>query len=381
MIQKRENDLVLATFGRGFYVLDDYTPLRSVSEEKLKEDAVVFPVKPALRYIQRSRLGGRNGHGAQGKMFFATPNPPFGATFTYFLKDKIETRKEKRKKAEKKGSDHYPTIDELRAEDEELTPSVYLVVKDDTGAVVQRVKGSRDKGLHRVSWNLRYPSSQPARIPHGEKKELEPWSWVPIGPLALPGTFTVTLEKEVDGKVTTLVDATPFDVIPLELASFPAKDREAVMAFRRKVAHLNRAVQGASRVVSETKSRLKYLRQALIDTPAADMSIMGELQALQQKLDSIDTKLNGDHTLAKHQEPVPTSIRSRVVGILSDQWGVTSAPTQTQIDGYGYAADEFTGVLADLTKLVRDDIPAVEAKLEAAGAPWTPGRLPTWVKE
>ncbi len=378
-IQKRESDLVLATFGRGFYVLDDYTPLRVADETFFKQDAAIFPVKPALRYIETSRLGGWSGRGSQGAMFFVTPNPAFGATFTYYLKDKLLTKKEKRKKAEKDGSKDYPSIDELREEDQQLPSSVMLTVRDDTGAVVQRVKGSREKGIHRVAWNLRYPSSRPTQLKR--PKNLPPWAWLPRGPLALPGTYTVTMEKQVDGVVTAMTEPVSFEVVPLELATFPAKDREVVMAFQKKAARLSRAVQGAGRAIGEVDTRLSYLRKALVDTPAADPAILGELYAIRTKLNAIKTTLQGDRTLAKHMRPAPTSISERVGAIVSDQWDVTSAPTQTQLDGYQYAADEFVKVLAELHELIEKDLAAVEAKMEAAGAPWTPGRLPVWERE
>jgi hypothetical protein len=134
-------------------------------------------------------------------------------------------------------------------------------------------------------------------------------------------------------------------------------------------------------VIDESESRLKHLRQAFVDTPSADPAVLVELHALQDRLNDIKTRLEGDRTLAEYEEPVPTSISRRVRAIVSDQWSVTSAPTQSQIDGYEYAADEFTALLAELAKFVHEDLVAVEQQLEAAGAPWTPGRLPTWEKE
>src|SRR5262249_14958168 len=96
-IQERENDLVLGTFGRGFYILDDYTPLRNIDAERLKSDVQLFAVKDALHFVEASRLGGRDGKGTQGSSYYSASNPEFGATFTYYLKDKIKTLKERRK--------------------------------------------------------------------------------------------------------------------------------------------------------------------------------------------------------------------------------------------------------------------------------------------
>ena len=97
-IQRRENDLVLATFGRGFYILDNYTPLRNLTEKSLDEkDYDLFPVKDALMFIKRSAT-----FGGVGTSFYKADNPPFGATFTYYIKEAPKTRKEKRQDEEKK---------------------------------------------------------------------------------------------------------------------------------------------------------------------------------------------------------------------------------------------------------------------------------------
>ena len=380
-IQRRENDLVLGTFGRSIYILDDYTPLRLADDEFLEKEAALFPVKDALRYIQTSRLGGWSGRGSQGASFYAAPNPPFGAVFTYYLKEKIKTRKERREEAEKKAKKagkpvKYPTIEELRAEDEEQKPSVYLVVRDDAGEVVRRIKGLRKKGIHRVAWDLRYPASTPTRLK--PPADLPPWARSPAGPLALPGTYTVMLAKEVDGEIQELTEPESFEVVPLELATFAAEDRAEVMAFQRKVAGLQRAVRGASGVADEVRNRIKHIRKAVLDTPAADHALVSEIDGLQQRLNSILTRLRGDRTRSKHMEPAAPSINRRVRVAL--QWYVTSPPTQTQQDAYRFAGTEFTEVLTELRALV-EGLKQLEDRLEAAGAPWTPGRIPVWKME
>jgi len=88
-IQRRENDLVLATFGRGFYILDNYIPLRELTEKSLNEqDYTLFPVKDALMFVKRSAT-----FGSVGTSFFKADNPPFGATFTYYIKEAPKTKK------------------------------------------------------------------------------------------------------------------------------------------------------------------------------------------------------------------------------------------------------------------------------------------------
>ena len=380
-IQRRENDLVLGTFGRGVYILDDYTPLRAVSQDVLEQGPALFPVKDALRYIEANRLGGASGKGSQGASFYAAPNPPFGAVFTYYRKDKLTTRKERRKEAEQRAEKEgivapYPTIDELRAEDEEQEPSVVLIVRDDSGEIVRRITGPREKGVHRVVWDLRYPSSTPTDLrPPADRP---PWWRPPAGPLALPGTYTVTLIQEVDGVITPLTGPESFQVVPLELATFAAEDRVEVIAFQKKVARLQRAVLGAVRAAGEAQTRIAHLRKAFLDTPAADPALLTEIETLQQRLNQLLVKLRGDPTLGKRQEPAPPSISGRVQQVVSSQWSTTSAPTQTQREAYRHAGVEFAEALAELRVLLEQDLAALEKKLEAAGAPWTPGRIPDW---
>jgi len=373
-INEREDDLVLATFGRGIYILDDYSPLRLAGEEYFQAGPSIFPVKPALRYIQRSRLGGSSGRGSQGASFYTAPNPPFGAVFTYYLKEKVTTRKERRKEAEKKARKEettppYPTIEELRAEDEEREPSVLLLLRDDEGRTVRRITGSRSKGIHRVAWDLRYPSSAPTVVGGSGDRS---------GPLALPGTYTVTLARQVDGVIEELTEAEPFEIVPLELATFAAADRAEVLAFRKKVARLNRAVQGALRAADEAETRIAHIRQAILDTPAADLALIAQLDAVEKRLKDILLKLRGDRTRSKRREPAPASIRSRVGRVVNSQWNVTSAPTQTQRDAYRQAGEEFAGLLTELRTLMEEDLTKLEENLEDIGAPWTPGRIPQW---
>jgi photosystem II stability/assembly factor-like uncharacterized protein len=156
VIQARENDLVIATFGRGFYILDDITPLRQVKPETLLQDEALFPVKDALLYIERHPLGGTR-KAFQGDALYTADNAPFGATFTYYLKEKLKTKKERRQEAEKEAAKKnqtlpYPTADELRAEAEASKPELYLMVYDESGAPIHRVEAAVGEGFHRVAW-------------------------------------------------------------------------------------------------------------------------------------------------------------------------------------------------------------------------------------
>ncbi len=382
-IQRRENDLVLGTFGRGFYVLDDYTPLRGLTPETLQKEAVLFPVKPALMYIETTPLGLR-GKSFQGESFYTAPNPPFGAVFTYYLKDELRTRQKRRWEAEAEtekegGNVAYPSWDELRAEDREKDPVILITVSDEQGNVVRRLTGPTTAGFHRVAWDLRFPTSLP---PSDQTLSDENLFEDPnVGPLAAPGTYRVSIAQRADGKLTPLGTPQTFQAVPLNLASLPAQDQAAARAFHQKTARLLRALAGADAVVDETGERLDSIQRALLATLRADDKLSDEVDALERRLQDIDVALSGDLTLALRNETLPPSIADRIGRVVASQWATTAGPTQTDLDAYRLAAEAFAPVLADLRKLVEVDLRALEEKLESAGAPWTPGRLPTWQPE
>ncbi|HVP39470.1 MAG TPA: hypothetical protein VMS93_09840 [Candidatus Saccharimonadales bacterium] len=382
VIQARENDLVVGTFGRGIYILDDYTPLRKLRPAQLETAALLFPVKPALMYFQAEPLGGRS-RSFQGDAFYVAPNPPFGAIFTYYLRDEIRSRRDVRREQEraiaKRGGDvFYPPWDSLKAEDREEEPAVVLTVADAEGHVVRRLTGPVGKGFHRVAWDLRYPAPDPLTGRHGE---LAPWDQPPAGPVVAPGTYVVSLAERVGGQLTPLAGPVRFDAAPLGNASLPARDRAAVLAFQAKTARLQVAVLGAIGAAGEAGGHLELLIQALDQTPAARPELAARARALREQLRDLQVELTGDPVREEHNEPAAPSLRSRVGRIVEDHWRSSSETPQTDRRSYEIAAGQFTGLLARLRTLVGTDLPALATEAGAAGAPWTPGRLPDWKEE
>jgi photosystem II stability/assembly factor-like uncharacterized protein len=376
-IHRGETDLVLGTFGRGFYILDDYSPLRQVSEEALEQDAILFPTGDALRFVEKSsRVVDR------GATFFTAPNPPFGAVFTYYLEESLETRAKRRIEAEKKAIEageapRIPTFEELRAEEEEIEPKVVLTVRTSDGEVVRRIDGKTAKGTHRANWDLRWPSARPVSL---EKAERDPWDREPSGPLAAPGTYSVTLSKVVDGVATDIAGPQTFNVVELGLNTFAADDPNEALAFQLKTARLERALRGALKWADEAEKRLSFTRKALYDTPAADTALLAESQRLETELADILVELRGDETKEKRNVFIPPSISERVNRIVGSQWDSTAAPTATNVQDYEWAAEAFSTEL-DRLKSLASEIDRFEQRLESAGAPWTPGRLPEWKAE
>ena len=382
-IQKRENDLVVATFGRGFYVLDDYSPLRHIDEESLETEAQLFPVKKALAYIESYPLGLR-GNAHQGDGFYAANNPPFGAVFTYYLKEGLETRTEKRRAEEKKARDEgkairYPSWDDLRAEDREEAPAMLLTVEDSEGHVVRRLEAPTSPGLHRVAWDLRYPAPDPVNLQAFIWNN--PFAEAPRGPMAVPGTYRVTLARRLNGELENVGEPQTFEVVALGAGTLITEDYDALLAFQQKTARLQRAVLGSLAVASEARQRLDLLRRAIRDTPNATPDHHRQVRDIQLRLADLMVELEGDFTVARRSEPIPPSIASRVNQIVGSSWASTSAPTKTQQRNYQVAAEAFGSILEGLRQVIEGDLATLEDELETAGAPWTPGRLPRWEAE
>jgi len=372
-IQKQENDLVLATFGRSFYILDDYTPLRELKPETLKKESILFPVKDALMFIQK------RGKSAQGQSYYAAKNPPVGTTFTYYLKESILTKKQKRQKAEKEAEKkdipiRYPSFEELRAEDEEEMPFLLFTVSDEAGNVVRRLKAAGKAGIHRITWDFRYPDTSPTNL------ENKPFENKGSGLLALPGNYQITMGKCINGEYTELTKPHNFKAVVLNNTTLPAKDRPALVKFQKKTAELSRAVQGAVKVANDLSKRIKYIKEALHHTPAASYDLMKQARVLEDQTKDILRALTGDKSIRKRSENQPPSISSRVSRLIRAHWRSTSAPTQTMIEQYQIACEEFEPQLSKLKQLIEVDLKKLEKFMEEAGAPWTPGRIPEWKK-
>jgi photosystem II stability/assembly factor-like uncharacterized protein len=382
---KRAADLVLATFGRGFYILDDLSPLRVAKPADPDHDALAFPVGKTLAYVPSTPLGLKE-KSFQGESYYTAPNPAFGAVFTYYLKDDIRSRRKARlqaeKEAQKAGKDiTYPPPDALRAEAREEDPTVLVTVKDADGSVVRRLTAPVDAGVHRLAWDLRFPPSAPTSLKPAPVPSEEPFTPVPLGPLVVPGTYTVSFEKRVDGALSPLAAPQTFAVEALGLQTLKADDAVALLAFERKTARLQRAVLGAIDMADEAREALKRAKKAIDETPGADAALATEARRIDRALDDLLVGLRGDRALAERNQPVPLSTAARVEAIVSTQWSATVAPTGTSLKAYDVAADAFATQLATLRTLVDKDLRALEAAMEKAGAPWTPGRVPTWTKE
>lgn len=381
VVQEREGDLVLGTFGRGFYVLDDLSPLREASEALLEQDLTVFSVRDAWAYHPALPMG-LPGKSFQGDDFYIAENPPFGAVFTYFLKDGLKTPQERRQAAEEEARENgdaiaYPSLEALRAEREADAPAVLLTVRDAGGHVVRRLEGPVGKGFHRIAWDLRYPAPNPVELQ--PQVSTNPFIPPTQGPPVVPGTYTVTVQTVADDQVADH-GSVSFEVKSLALATLESGDREAMAQLHAQVADLQRAVLGAGAALGQAADRVAHLKKAIRITPAADPAWAADIRALEETVRALEEALYGDGVQRSIQEPTLPGIAQRIGAVVDGSWAVSSHPTDTERRAFETASELFVPVLAGLRELVEERIPQLEERLEAAGAPWTPGRVPSYTK-
>ena len=379
-IQAREQDLVIGTFGRGVYILDDYQALRSNTAAITESPATLFPTRDAWLYVEGDRWGPNGGSRSfQGDNFYVASNPPYGAAFTYYLPEGFDSLKAKRRaderKREEKGQDTpYPDWEALRQEDTEREPSLVLEIRDPQGEVVRRVEAPHGKGLHRIAWDMRLPAPDPARL---EEPPPQLFAIPPAGPMALPGEYQAQLIARIDGQPSAVGSAQAFRLKSLENSPEITQDRPALLAFQRKTGTLLSAVTGAVRFAEQLKGRIDHLWKGLDATSSAAASDYATLGQLKQQLDSVNQALLGDRTLSGRNEPAPMSISERTLGLRGDSWRSQAPVTGLHQASYEIAAEEFGAVMAGLRSLQKD-LSAFETRLGTQGTPWTPGRLPEW---
>ena len=367
-VQRRENDLAIGTFGRGMFIVDDYSPMRHLNPELLKEKAKVLPVKPGLMYVEVSPLG-VGGKAFQGADFYTAPNPEFGVTFTYFLKDSLTTQKSTRTQRERQLASAqkdvpYPTWEELRTEGQEESPQVFLTIRDADGQLVNRLPGSTSAGLHRTTWNYRYQGSGSGRG---------------MAPAALPGTYQVWVETLIAGKLESLTEGEAFQITPIGWNTLPDVDKAEVLAFQRQTLKMMNAVQAASAVLDEASQRVETIKSVAQLLPEMDLKLRQDARDLELKLQAISDLLNGDSLKPSYQEPELPGLSGRLQSIVRGHWNASHGPTGTHRQQFEVASEQLTQILKQLRPIVEKQIPALNKRLEKADAPWTPGRsLPKW---
>ena len=373
-IQKRENDLVAASFGRSFYVLDDYTPLRNVTAQNLASDTMLFPVRDALWYLPRMPLGEfkTGSKASQGDAYYVAENPPFGAVITYYLPKAIQTAKEKRREREKDiekqgGNTPYPGWDALRTEATEEEPAVVLTIRNSNGEVIRKLEGPAKAGFHRVAWDLRYPESSPW------KENPQDDYIVFSGPLAAPGDYTVSLATRLNGVLKETGLQTTIHVKMMRQNSLATASAAEVVAFGQRLDSLMREGDGADAAMEALLAELAAVKQTLMRS-AVEATLRAQVRALELEVMDLDLKLSGDENRDMAGDSGPVSVSRRIevaqMGTAFSSYG----PTPTHERSLEIAEQAFASIKTALKRIYETELPALRKAMDDAGVPWTPGR-------
>jgi photosystem II stability/assembly factor-like uncharacterized protein len=374
-IQTRENDLVGATFGRSFYVLDDYSPLRDVTEDMLKNDTVLFPVRKAHWYVPRRPLGCFNPgcKGSQGDDFFVAPNPPFGAVFTYYLPEPIQSSKDARREPEKEREAknenvQFPSWERLTDESREDDPAIVFTVRDAAGNVIRHIAAPAEAGFNRVAWDLRYPPVD-AWVPEDERGG----RWLPsAGVLVVPGQFTVSMSKREDGVLMDLGQSQTFDVVSIRNPTLPGSTQQQRVVFDSQVNELHRAAEGTVKTIDAIVAELAAAKESLLSS-TADPSLYEIANSIQQRVQAERDRIAGNPLRDPYNDEGEMSVTARVMHARyapSQAYG----PTPAQRESYRIARDLYDETSRSLSNLVDVEYAGLKVALDAAGVPWSPGR-------
>jgi photosystem II stability/assembly factor-like uncharacterized protein len=371
-IQRRENDLVLATFGRGFYILDDYSPLRDLKPELLETNHM-FPIKKGLMFQTVTPMGVSD-RGFQGANFYTAPNPDYGVTFTFYLKEELKSKKSEREKKDRERSSGgrdapYPSWEDLKAEDREVGPSRWLTIRDAAGNVVRKIPTSTDKGMVRTTWDFRHAGGGGG----GRRRSAG------AGPIAVPGKYTIEISQMVEGNVTEVLPKVEFEIEPLTFGDTTEINRQAILDFSKQVLKLANAVSAATQQASEASEHLSAIEALTKSAAEVDPALWKEIRTLQVRLLNVQEKFSGDPTRTRRNEDAMPGLQSRLANSMMGAMGSTNGPTGTHRRQYEIAGEEFDAAMVELNQLLGTDIPALLKKLDDVGAPWTPGRaIPKW---
>ena len=373
-LHSRDSDLVGATFGRGFYVLDDYSALRKLSNAVEDTASTVFSVRDAWWYVPNTPMQAKE-MPTLGSTSFVSPNPAFGATISYYLKDLPSTKKENRKKSEKSLREKeqdipFPGWEELAEESLEQKPRVLLLIKDDKGEPVRWINGKSSKGFHRVNWDLRLAAPNSINLSTPSFKP--PWAGDPQGPLVAPGDYMVELFVENNGMLRKEAESGFFKVKPIPAINLN-QDFNLIAAFKKETSELMRDISSAGEKLSEASERLRYLKAALIKTPKASEATFDQWHQLNVSVNDLRKRLWGDPILGKWDESNLPGIGGRVWEVAYGHWGSTQMPTQTFIRNIKIASEDYKTFENDLGEYF-GQLESFESEMNDLGAPFTKGR-------
>ena len=378
-IQEQANDIIIATFGRGLFVLDDYTILQNIKKADLEKRANIFPISDALVFNESTPYG-HTGKSFQGESFYTAPNPAIGANIRFYLKEDFKTLKEKRKELEKEKNKnnqiiYYPSKDSIRIEEQEEAVYTLLVITDEQGNEIRKLKQDAKSGLHQAVWDGRLEVTSPVTfyVPSGDN----PYESADKGPVALPGKYAAQLIKIENGISENLSDKISFNLTTLNNGSIPEIDKAKLISFNKELSELRRVILGTSDYMNTINERVKFLKAGLQKGPTSSLTLLADIKTMEQQMHTLTIKMHGDGSIAKHEFETLQGIINTVETLAGGTWSQSHGMTETYEEKLKLIKPEFKTVY-DAVIVINTQLQNLETKAEALKLPSTPNRLPKW---
>ncbi|MEP6570652.1 MAG: hypothetical protein ABJC10_12845 [Acidobacteriota bacterium] len=332
LVHPRDNDLILATHGRSFFIFDDATPIQQMTPELLKRAAHLFSIRPGLRF---ATLPTRYGI---GEKLFVGPNPPYGALITYYLKDKPDDKS-----------------------------TFKIQVYDENAKLVQELeKPPKERGLNRITWNLRYGGAEVRRPPSEEETA---FGGPPRGPQVLPGSYSVKLT--IDDKIF---------VQPVEVRLDPTitvspADLQAQLDLQLQLRDMQSAANNALRFLDSIEDQLKHTQtMAKTLSKEPDKEMMKTLDDYIKQIETLE-----DH-LVRRTGGLGLPGKSLVVNDIGDLFfavdGTNAAPTLAQRQYFAEIQPEYAERMEEVNKFINNTVPQWSEKLRGWNLPTLTTRQP-----
>lgn len=355
-IQTREDDLVAASFGRSFYVLDDYSILRHATAEAMQESLSLFPVRRTFWYVQENILGGKKGF--QGDSLFNANNPEYGAVIRYHVKDgwksKAAKRKENEAKIRKTGGDvPTPSFDELQAEIDEIPPRHYLDISDAGGTVVARLNLSNAKGIHKAVWGMRYEGLLSRSS----------------GPLVAPGEYSAQAFRSEAAESKALGDPIAFKLESIVKPTIPMPERKDTLKRVEEIGLVANRSQSLNRKIKERLEDVQELISRIKNNPKGTVELLDTAQTLRKRMESFDRQLNGNELKDDRWAMTKPGINQRISRALFSAISGTHGPTKTSLEQFEIGKQQFEEIEPKIKNLLNRDFQSLEEAIDTAKIP------------
>ncbi len=360
VIQKRENDLVAASFGRGFYVLDDYSALREMTPENLNKTGVLFKPRTAKWFVPRSKVGNT------GADYYFAKNPKFGAVFTYHLSNDYPTQKEIRKQRERSLNKRlqnitFPGWNKVDKEIYEAKAKVWLSISDLNGNIIRNISKTAKKGSDRIAWDLRHPSNRSigSNSRYGSNS----------GPIASPGNYNASLYLEHNGKISKLDGPIEFEVKPIREGVLKGVSFEEYNSYKNDLSAIQNQVYEVNDLLKQSLNKISDFKKALSRIKINPGELNSNVFKLENILREINLEINGSDAKKQIGEKRTPTIQNRL-SVAQRGLSTTYGPTMLHKKSMNLASKAVKLIKPKVEKIYNEDIPKIKNDLIKAGSPY-----------